>query len=313
VTGATGFVGRQLCESLSQHGYRVRAALRSDRPMPSCIAEKFVVGEIGARTIWTQALDGIECVVHCAARAHVLNDSRESSLYQEPNAHGTEQLGRACAEADVRRIIFLSSVKVNGERTSGAPFTSRDSPNPRDAYAESKLYAENRLLELALKSALEVAIVRAPLIYGPDVRANFLRLMHLIHRRVPLPLGAVNNARSLVSVWNLCDLIIRLVQGPVPKSGVFMVSDGRDLSTAELIRRIGAAMKRRNMVIPVPMTVLQAISAMSGRQAEFERLCGSLEVDISLTGTQLGWTPPISIDEGLARTVRWYLSRYGNS
>jgi nucleoside-diphosphate-sugar epimerase len=309
ITGATGFVGRQLCESLSHQGYEVRAALRTDQNRSDYAAEHVVVGEIGDLTEWGAALEGMDCVVHCAARAHVAGDSRgESNRYMEANARGTERLATGCVRQGVRRFVYLSTVKVNGEKTLGRPFSRADEPKPMDAYAVSKWVGEARLAEIAAGSSMEIAVVRSPLVYGPNVRANFLRLLRLIDSRVPLPFGCIENSRSLVSLWNLCDLIARLIRGSIPKSAVFMVADGEDLSTPELVRRIGAAMRRRARLLPVPVAVLRALAAIGGRQAEFERLSGSLTVDISLTCSELGWTPPVSVDEGLARTVRWYLS-----
>jgi nucleoside-diphosphate-sugar epimerase len=310
ITGATGFVGSQLCEALSRQGYVVRGAVRTDQPLFDKTAEKTVVGEIGALTEWGRALDGVECVVHCAARAHIAGDQRgQRHLYLEANAIGTERLAQACLAAGVRRFVFLSSIKVNGESTAQRPFSSLDRPNPRDPYAQSKWEGETRLKAVAAACAMQTAIVRSPLVYGPRVRANFLRLLRWVDGRVPLPFGAVKNSRSLVSVWNLCNLIERLLRDSIPKHGVFMVSDGADLSTPELIRKIGAALRRPARLLPVPVTVLRALGALSGRRAELERLCGSLIVDISSTCSELGWKPPLSVDEGLARTAAWYLAR----
>ncbi len=313
VTGAAGFVGRRLCEVLTRQGHTVRAALRTDRSVPDHAAEKVMVGEIGALTDWAAALDGVESVVHCAARAHVIGDLRGQHLYVETNARGTERLAKACVEAGVRRFVYLSSIKVNGECTSGPPFSRLDKPNPTDPYAISKWIGESRLGEIAASSSMETAIVRPPLVYGPGVRANFLRLMRWVDCRIPLPFGSIVNSRSLVNVWNLCDLIARLIRDSIPSNAVYMVSDGEDMSTAELIRRIAAAMGRNAILLPVPVAVLRALGALSGRRAEFERLCGSLTVDISLTCSELGWRPPVSVDEALARTTQWYSSKVDNS
>jgi nucleoside-diphosphate-sugar epimerase len=310
VTGASGFVGSQLCEALCRQGYIVRGALRADQPLFDKTAEKAVVGEIGAHTSWARALDGVDCVVHCAARAHHIGDQRsQQHLYMEANAMGTERLAQACLAARVRRFVYLSSVKVNGEGTRDRPFSRLDRPTPADPYALSKWEGETRLQAIAASSPMETAIVRSPLVYGPRVRANFLRLLRWVDGRLPLPFGAVKNSRSLVSVWNLCSLIERLLRDAIPKNGVFMVSDGADLSTPELIRKVGVALGRPARLLPVPVTVLRALGALSGRRAEVERLCGSLIVDISSTCSDLGWRPPVSVDDGLARTAAWYLSR----
>jgi UDP-4-keto-D-QuiNAc 4-reductase len=310
VTGASGFVGLRLCELLTQRGYRVRAAVRSSGVLPGYAAETAVVADIGRRTDWGAALNGVECVAHLAARAHVIGDQRgESDLYMETNAYGTEQLANACSKAGIRRFVYLSSVKVNGEGTEpGLRFCGTDEPRPADAYAVSKWIGEMKLAEIAAKSSMQTAVVRSPLVYGPGVRANFLRLLRWVHRRVPLPFGSVQNSRSLVNVWNLCDLIERLLRDSIPVESVFMVSDGEDLSTPELIRRIGRAMDRPARLIPVPLAVLRYATALTGRRAEFERLCGSLAVDMRATRAELGWHPPVSLDEGLSRTAGWFLS-----
>lgn len=309
VTGATGFVGGRLCELLTERGYRVRAALRAAGGQVRAAAESVVVGDIGRVTDWSAALDGVERVIHCAARAHVLGDlDRQGQLYLEANAHGTESLANACVKAGVRRLIYLSSIKVNGEQTPLKPFTSEDVPHPTDPYGLSKWMGETRLMQIASGSTLEAAIVRSPLVYGPNVRANFLRLMRWIDSGVPLPFGRVQNTRSLVSVWNLCDLLERLARDQVPRLCTYLVSDGTDLSTPDLVREIAKAMRRRARLLPIPVAVLRAGCALAGRAAEFDRLCGTLTVDISATCRELGWRPPMSVQEGLARTVEWYLS-----
>lgn len=309
VTGASGFVGRRLCRLLADRGYTVRAALRAERAPTYGAAEQAVVGEIGSITEWADALTGVDCVVHGAARAHVMDAVRGAwNAYLEPNAHGTARLAEACIAAGVRRLIYLSSIKVNGDRTYGTPFSRHDVPKPADDYAVSKWIGEVRLAEIAAGSGMETATVRSPLVYGPEVRANFLRLMHLVDRQVPLPFGVIANARSLVSVWNLCDLVERLLRDPIPTQALFMVSDGADLSTPDLVRRLGTAMGRRVRLLPIPVIALKAMAVLARKRAEFERLSGNLTVDISSTCSDLGWNPPVSVDEGLARTVDWYLS-----
>lgn len=310
VTGATGFVGGHLCEMLIQHGYRVRAALRSDGALANPSIEKTIVGEIGSKTQWEQALDGVDSVVHCAAVAHIMSAHVElQGRYTECNELGTKNLADACVRARVSRFVYISTIKVNGEMTGDGPFTNTDRVNPVDPYALSKWRAELHLAKVSADSSLEISIVRPPLIYGPKVRANFLRLLRWVDAGVPLPFGRVENLRSLVSVWNLCDLIERLLRGPVDGHRVFMVSDGYDLSSKELIRRIGQAMNRPVRLIPVPLIMLRAMGALSGRSAEIERLCGSLRVDISATCDHLSWKPYLSVDESLVRTVQWYRSR----
>jgi nucleoside-diphosphate-sugar epimerase len=307
VTGATGFVGRMLCETLAREGYRVRAALRTDQALPGYVGEKALIGDIGGATDWTAALTDVEFIVHAAARAHVLADPQASApLYFETNASGTQRLAQAAARAGVRRLIYVSSVKVNGERSETRAFGPQDAPAPEDAYGSSKWRGESLLAEVAARSDLGTAIVRPPLIYGPGVRANFLRLLSWVDKGWPLPFGAIHNRRSLVSVWNLCDLLVRLLTHPAACEGVWMVSDGEDLSTAGLIRRIAASMGKRVSLPAVPVGVLRAAAGLLGRAAEIERLCGSLFVDITHTRCALDWAPPVSVDEGLARTVAWY-------
>lgn len=308
VTGATGFVGNTLCAELAAAGYTVRAALRSDCEMPAGVSQKVVVGDIGAHTEWRDALQGVDRVLHAAARAHVLGDSAANAdKYFECNARGTIRLAEQSAAAGVSRFVFVSSVKVNGEDSGQGLYRSDDTPAPLDDYGRSKAMAEEGLQALAARTGLQVACVRSPLVYGPGVRANFLRLMQWVYARRPLPLGAVRNRRSLVSVWNLCSLLTRALGHPAA-SGTWMVSDGEDMSTPELVRRIGSAMQRPALLLPVPVPLMQLAGGMLGKRAEIKRLFGSLAVDISATSQRLEWTPPVSVDESLARTVSRYLA-----
>jgi len=309
VTGANGFVGRALCQQLVQQGYRVRAAVRTAGLKPAGVAEELVMGDICAVTDWSGALRDAELVVHLAARVHMLRDDRDrSDPYLATNTRATQRLADAAARAGIRRLVYLSSIKVNGEQTAARSYTPFDEPQPQDAYARSKQLAEQYLMGLNAARALSVAIVRPPLVYGPCVRANFLRLLRWVDRGTPLPLAAVANRRSLVSVWNLCDLLVHLLEHPHASSHPWLVSDGEDLSTPQLIRRIAHAMERRALLLPVPSALLQWSAALLGRKQEIARLCGSLTVDIGATRRELQWSPPVSVDDGLARTVRWYLS-----
>jgi UDP-glucose 4-epimerase len=310
VTGATGFVGAHLCPLLQQSGFAVRAALRSSQSVPTGANECVLVGEIDGNTEWTAALSNVDTVIHLAARAHVLNDAAEGPrLCLRTNAHGTRRLAEEAARHRVRRLVYLSSVKVNGEETVGRAYTAEDTPRPQDAYASSKWHGERFLAEVAASSGMQAVVVRAPLVYGSGVHANFLRLLRSIDRQRWLPLGAVRNQRSLVSVWNLCDLVTRAVDHPGATGRVWMVSDGEDLSTPELVVRIARAMGRRPRLLPIPVALLRLAGELLGKRGEIRRLCGSLTVDIVPTRTLLGWTPPLSIDESLARTVRWYCSQ----
>jgi nucleoside-diphosphate-sugar epimerase len=309
VTGATGFVGQTLCETLARSDNVVRAALRNDRSIPPGVSEKAVVGDIAATTDWRAALRGVDVVIHIAARAHILHDSSANSdLYMETNVRGTERLAHASALAGIRRFVFLSSVKVNGEETTDHAYTADDEPHPQDDYGKSKRLAEEHVREVAARTGMKAVIVRSPLVYGPGVRANFLRLLHWVDNEWPLPLAAIENTRSLVSIWNLCDLLVRLIEHPLAPGRTWLVSDGEDLSTPELIQRIANAMRRRARLVPVPLAVLRLIGGLTGRGAEIARLCGSLAVNIDETCRELGWSPPMKVDEALARTVTWYLS-----
>jgi nucleoside-diphosphate-sugar epimerase len=312
VTGATGFVGRFLCRSLREAGYVVRAATRRPGDVISEAGEHVCVGDVGASTDWAVALREVDVVVHAAGRAHVLNDAESPDLYISTNTDGTIHLAKSASRAGVGRIVFLSSIKVNGEETRGRAYAADDSPRPQDAYGTSKWLAEKSLAEVSAGTGLEVVIVRPPLVYGPGVKANFLRLLNWVHAGRPLPLGAVDNRRSLVSVWNLCDLLVNVVANEAAAGTTLLVSDAQDLSTPELIRRLAAAMRRPARLIPVPMSLLRVAAYLTGRRRELERLCGSLTVDIEPTRRVLGWSPPLTVDEGLARTVGWYLAR-GNA
>jgi nucleoside-diphosphate-sugar epimerase len=309
VTGAAGLVGRALCQMLSGSGYLVRAAVRTDRIVSPNIPETAVVGEVHETTDWGAALKGVDAVIHLAARTHVLHDiGANSDLYFKTNARGTRNLVMAAAAAEVRCFIYLSTVKVNGERTTELPYRPADRPEPVDAYARSKWLGELAVTEAAAPAGMEATIVRSPLVYGPGVRANFLRLMQWIDRRWLLPLGAIKNQRSLVSVWNLCDLLVSILTNPAASGKTLMVSDGEALSTPELIRRIGRAMNRRPRLLQVPVGVLRSCAALAGRAQEMERLCDSLVIDISRTREELDWSPPLPVDEALTRTAAWYFS-----
>jgi UDP-glucose 4-epimerase len=282
--------------------------VRNEGAVQRGVSERAVVGDISSSTDWSRALAGTDAVIHLAARVHMMHDSpANADAYLETNTRGTLRLAEACVDAGVKRFVFLSSIKVNGEEGGERPYTALDEPRPHDAYARSKHLAERGLLELAARHALEVVIVRPTLVHGPGVRANFLRLMSWVDRGVPLPFGAIRNRRSLVSLGNLCDFLLHVLRHPAAAPRVWLVADDEALSTAELVRRIATHMDRPARLLPVPASLLRALGAVTGRSAEIARLCGSLTVDTSPARDELGWSPPLSADTGLARTVQWYL------
>jgi nucleoside-diphosphate-sugar epimerase len=305
VTGATGFVGKALLTRLDRDSVRYVAAKRKVRDMSSC-ALTVEVGEISSQTSWRGSLVGVSTVVHLAARVHVMRDKVVDPLaaFREVNTLGTLNLARQAAEAGVKRFVFVSSIKVNGEATElGSPFTADDVPAPLDPYGISKMEAEQGLLSLSKETGLEVVIIRPPLVYGPGVKANFAAMMRWLKRGVPLPLGAIYNQRSLVALDNLVDLMVTCVMHPAASGQVFLVSDGEDVSTTELLRRMGQALGCTARLIPVPVGLLKVAAAMVGKRDLAQRLCGSLQVDIKKTHQLLGWRPPLTLDQGLKKAA----------
>lgn len=324
VTGASGFIGRQLCLVLARSGYAVRGAVRSiARTVMEVGSEDILrktfndvveVGEIGPDTDWSEALQDVEAVVHLAGRAHVMKETVADplALYRMVNVQGTRQLAKAATDAGIRRFVYISSVKVNGECSVLRPFREDDTPAPEDAYGISKYEAEEELLKRARPAALESVIVRAPLVYGPCVRGNFLRLLHCVRRGIPMPLASIRNQRSYVYVGNLVDALIRCVESPRASGETFLISDGEDLSTPELIRRISRAMGQPARLLPCAEWLLKAAAGLIGKGDVITRLCSSLTVDSSKARQLLGWKPPFSLTEGLQSTVNWFLNKGAN-
>ncbi len=305
VTGGTGFVGNALCAHLASQGFFVRSAGRS-KPGDER-SDAVVVGDIGGDTDWSTALEGVDRVVHLAARVHIDRDSSRAPLaeYRRVNVEGTQRLARMAAERGVRRFVFLSSAKVNGEVTH-RPYTEADPPRPEGAYAVSKWEAEQALMQLGSETGMEWVILRPPLVYGPGVRANFLKLMRAVAAGIPLPLASIDNRRSLLYLGNLVDAIRTCLGHPHAGGRTFLVSDGDDLSTPGLARRLAQALGVPSRLLPMPVALLSLAGAMTGKSAAVERLVGSLQLDTSAIRHTLGWTPPFGVDQGLQETARWF-------
>ncbi len=304
VTGAGGFVGKVLVDQLVGTGRDVTGIVRRVLPGDNCF--KTIQIDIGPKTDFSSLLHSIDSIIHLAARVHRMGEPEADSLkrFRAVNVEGTLNLARQAALAGVKRFVFLSSVKVHGETTKpGSPFRESDPPAPEDAYAKSKYEAEQGLVEIAEKTGMEVVIIRPPLVYGPGVKGNFRVLLNWIRKGVPLPLGAIDNRRSLVGIDNLVDFIITCMEHPAAANQVFLISDGEDLSTTELLRRAGQAMGRPARLIPVPPAILQRGAAMLGEKDMARRLLGSLQVDISKACNLLGWKPVATVDQGLKRCV----------
>lgn len=312
ITGANGFVGSALRREATARGVQVRAVQRGESPEHEG-QDTHTIHALDARTGWTDALRGVDAVIHTAARVHVMNDTTTDPLtaFRDTNTAGTLNLARQSASAGVSRFVFVSSIKVNGESTSaGHPFTAADTPAPQDPYGISKHEAEQGLRQIARETGLEVVIVRPPLVYGPGVKANFASLLRAVQRGLPLPLGAVtHNRRSLVALDNLIDLLLACVDHPAAANQTFLASDGEDLSTADLIRRMGQAMGKPARLLPVPTVLLKLGASALGKGDVAQRLLGNLQVDIAHTRDMLGWTPPIGVDEGLGQVAATQVPR----
>lgn len=302
VTGANGFVGMALCSTLREHNQHIVRCVRSE----SDFVDECPVGDIDANTDWEHWLAGVTVVVHTAARVHVMHEVAKDSLaeYRRVNVDGTLKLARQAADAGVNRFIFISSAKVNGESTPcGKPFSERDVPYPVDFYGRSKFEAEEGLRALSAISPMEVVIIRPPLVYGPGVKANFAALMRAVARGVPMPLASIDNLRSYVGVDNLVDFIMTCVGHPAAANETFLVSDGSDVSTPALIRAMAVASAVPCRTFAFPVALLRGVSHLLGKENVVSRLCDSLQVDISKARSILGWTPPISLQEGLRRAI----------
>lgn len=306
ITGATGFVGKGVCDALRNRDISFVAAVRR-----STNQDQFQVGNLSGVTKWFDALLGCGVVIHLAARVHVMKDNNSNPLraYREVNVDATINLARQAAELGVKRFVFVSSVKVNGEATKNKPFASDDVPAPIDPYGQSKLEAEYALQELSRQTGMEVVVVRPPLVYGPGVRANFLRLMQLVKLGFPLPFGNIQNRRSMVALDNLVDLLILCAHHPKAAGQIFMVSDGEDLSISGLIALIAQAMHKHLILLPIPSRLIETCARVLGKAALADRLLGSLQVDILHTKKTLDWQPVIKTDVAIQKTVLHFLAK----
>jgi nucleoside-diphosphate-sugar epimerase len=309
VTGANGFVGKALCVALRKHGWMVRRALRTAYADAGAF-DDVVVSDIGLATDWRRAVSGIDTVIHLAARTHVMHDAVADPLieYRHINVDGTQALAKAAESAGVRRFIFVSSIKVNGEATSMRPYTEHDAPRPEDAYGISKLESEQALKAAATR--MQTVVLRPPLLYGPGVKGNFLRLMRAIERGVPLPLASVRNRRCLLYVENLIDAIVLCLDHPAAAGQTYLLSDDNEgTSTPTLVRAIALAMNKPARLLPFPPTLLKMAAVTINKSAAAARLVGSLQIDSGKIRCDLEWHPRYTLAEGLCLTAEWYYRR----
>lgn len=311
ISGAAGFVGKQLCAELFRQGQSVRAAVHVDN-LPIQNVETVSIGVIDGETDWTDALSGINVVVHLAARVHVMKEDAVDPLdaFRKVNVDGAWNLARQASDAGVHRFIFISSIKVNGESTPlGQPYTAETRPVPIEPYGISKLEAEEALRQLADETGMEVVIIRPPLVYGPEVKANFHTMMRWLEKGIPLPLGAIHNKRSFIALDNLVDLIVTCIDHPAAANQIFLAGDGEDLSTIELLQRLGEALGKPVKLFSIPLWMLKISAILLGKRDVLRRLCDSLQVDISKACDLLGWQPPVSVDDALKKTAADFLQK----
>lgn len=309
VTGASGFIGRHLCLALTSSGHFVTTISRKTLSQSQTNNQINLIADLESEVNYEGFLQGCDVVIHLAGLAHQVHGTTYDSSYISSNEIATLNLAKASEQNGVKRFVFVSSIKVNGESTPiGSPFTTFSTPNPSDAYGRSKLAAERGLMQIANSTSLEVTIIRPPLVYGPGVRANFQDLISFVGKQIPLPLGRVRNKRSLIGVGNLVSLITKCIDHPGAINQTFLASDISDLSTPELIRQIAKSQNRRAYLLPVPMYLLRFGAKMLRKEHQMNRLCDSLQVDVSSTIEKLGWVPPFTTAEGINQTVNFWMT-----
>ena len=308
ITGATGFVGSRLMVVHSRYAadVKLRGAFRSGERTLTPFKNGISTGNIDANTSWLEALKNIDVVVHLAARVHVMHENKVNALsaYRQVNVDGTLNLARQAAAAGVNRFIFLSSIKVNGEETNpGECYSENSKPNPVDPYGISKYEAEEGLKKICDQTGMEYVVIRPPLIYGPGVKANYQKLIHAVKKGFPLPFGRINNKRSMLALDNLIDFIYLCASNPKAANQIFLLSDGEDMSSKDLVKRISKALGRIPRLLPLPIALLRVLGFFVGRGLEIERLIGSLQIDSSKARQLLGWSPPQTVDEGIVQSI----------
>jgi nucleoside-diphosphate-sugar epimerase len=309
ITGSTGFVGRALIKSLNQKGISTLCVIRNNKYVDD-FERTFEISDLSDNNDWSPILTDIDVIIHCAARVHVMNDKASNPLeeFRKVNTRATLNLAKQASNSGVKRFVFISSIKVGGESSKlGNPLTEDSDYVPSDPYGLSKYEAEQELLELAEHSEMEVVIIRPTLIYGPGVKANFETMMNWASKPIPLPFGAINNKRSLVSIDNLISLIEVCLTHPKAKNEIFYVNDGNDVSTSDLLRKLYKSFSNRTPLIPIPMSLINLLFKLIGKGGYSARLLSSLQVDISKAKTLLNWTPPHSVDDSIDKTVKHFI------
>lgn len=315
ITGANGFIGKVLCKTLCERGFAVRTVMRSINSQIEGV-ERLIIGDVDGETRWADATSGMDVVIHLAARVHVIRDDVNDSLaeFRRVNVARTERLARFSAASGVKRLVYVSSIGVNGLQTTlGRLYSETDKPNPHNAYAISKWEAEQSLCRVSEETGLEVVIVRPPLVYGGNAPGNFEQMLKVLAKGIPLPLASAHNLRSLVYVGNLADALIVCATHPAAAGQTYLVSDGEDISTPDLLRQLGAAMGHPTNLLPCPPALLKLAGRLLGKSEQIDRLLGSLQVDSSKIRRELGWQPPYALQQGLEATAEWYRCHHNGS